>query len=267
MALPCRGNQSEQDIHMKISIITLFIIVFTASVFAQDSLRYKFSYNTLLKEKIQDYNDNDQQAILSGYFQNNPDGKKSVAKALFLSLILPGAGEYYVGETGYTKFFLGMEILGWSSIVFNRHYYSSLQKDYMAYARLHAGIDKKNKDDQYWIDVGKHDDIYSYNSTRVNQRRIEELYDENKNNYWQWDSRKNRYTYDAKRLNSVSIKDREIYMTIGILVNHLVSAVNAVRLARRHNKNLAQSSFQYKFVFDTQVPDNNYLGLVLTKSF
>ena len=118
-----------------------------------------------------------------------------------------------------------------------------------------------------WIDVGKHDNIFSYNSTRVNQRRIEELYVESKSNYWYWDSRENRYTYDAKRLKSVSIKDREIFITIGILVNHLVSAVNAVRLARKYNKNLAQSTFNYRFVFDTQKPNNNYLGLLLTKSF
>ena len=103
--------------------------------------------------------------------------------------------------------------------------------------------------------------------SRVNQRRIEELYDENDANYWQWDSQDNRFTYDFKRLKSIGIKDREIFITIGILVNHLVSAVNAVRLARRHNKNLAQSSFNYRFVVNTQEPQNKYFGLAFSQSF
>ena len=253
---------------MKISITILLIFILSPTVFAQDSLQLKLPYNNLLTEGILN-NSNSQKSVVmvSDYFQNTSPEKKSVAKALFFSLLIPGAGEYYIGETAYTKFFLGMEILGWSSILFNRHYYNSLQKDYIAYASMHAGISTKNKDDQYWIDVGKHNNIYSYNSTRVNQRRIDELYEENQSNYWQWDSKENRFTYDAKRLKSVSVKDREIFMTIGILVNHLVSAVNAVRLAKRHNKNLVQNSFNYNFVIYNQDPGNNYYGIAFSKSF
>jgi len=253
---------------MKIILVTSLIFILSLSVFAQDSLDFRLSYNILLTEKnSNDYQNQNLPTAFSQFFQNNNSEKKSVAKALFLSLLIPGAGEYYIGETGYTKFFFGMELLGWSSIVFNRHYYNTLQKDNMAYARLHADISKKSKDDQYWIDVGKHDNIYNYNSTRVNQRRIDELYKETQANYWQWDSKEKRFTYDAKRLKSVGVKDREIFMTIGILVNHLVSAVNAVRLARRHNKNLAQSTINYRFVFDSQEPDNTYLGFTFSKAF
>ena len=246
----------------------MFLIFISVAASAQDSLQIKLSYNTLfLEQQLADYENNSKPVNLSAYPQDNSFERKSVGKALFLSLLIPGAGEYYIGETGYTKFFLGMEILGWSAIIFNRHCYNSLQKDYMAYASLHAAIDKSNKDDQFWIDVGKHDNIFSYNSTRVNERRIEELYEENDANYWRWDSKDNRFTYDAKRLKSVNVKDREIFMTIGIVVNHLVSAVNAVRLARRHNKNLAQNALKYHFVFDAQQPDNKYIGLALSKSF
>lgn len=253
---------------MQSRILYIILCFFIVELSAQEIDTIKLNYNNLLTENLalKEYQPNTNAGI-TDFFQSYNSEKKSVGKALLLSLLIPGAGEYYLGETSYTKLFLGIELAGWGTIFFNRYYYDTLVKDYQSYASLHAGINSTNKDDQYWIDVGKHDNIYSYNNTRVNQRRIEELYDENDINFWRWDSKKNRYTYDAKRLKSVSIKDREIYFTIGILVNHLVSAVNAVRLARRYNKNLAQNSFNYRFVVNAFEPQNKYFGLTLSKSF
>lgn len=253
---------------MRIIYLMSVLYLFSVSLYAQEKEFTGFTYNNLLIDDLSDKYIKEKKSISFTEFQqiDSPD-KKSVGKAMLFSLLIPGAGEYYVGETFYAKLFLGIEILGWSSIFFNRYYYNSMRKDYMAFATLHAGVNKKNKDDQFWIDIGKYDDIYSYNNKRVNQRRINELYDLNGVNYWRWDSFDNRYTYDLKRLKSVSIKNREIFITVGIVVNHLVSAINAVRLARRHNKNLAQNSFNYGFVINIYEPQNQYMGFTLSKSF
>lgn len=250
-------------------IIYLFpvYLLLSVSLFAQQKHVLNLSYNDLLIKNLSHTYPDQKPETFTKFFQDNSYQKKSVGKALLFSLLIPGAGEYYVGETSYLKFFLGLEIVGWGTLFFNRYYYNSMQKDYMAFASLHAGVDKRNKDDQYWIDIGKYDDIYSYNNKRANQWRIEELYKVNKNNYWRWDSYDNRYIYDYKRLKSVSVKNREVFITVGILLNHLVSAVNAVRLARKHNKNLAQSSFNYELVINMYEPYNQYIGLILSKSF
>ena len=55
---------------------------------------------------------------LRGQTQTNV-GKKSVAKAFFLSLILPGLGEAYTGNFAYTKIFLSTETIGWGLAVAN----------------------------------------------------------------------------------------------------------------------------------------------------
>jgi hypothetical protein len=201
-------------------------------------------------------------------FQFDQPEKKSVGTALLLSLVLPGAGEYYAGNTSQGKIFFGVEVLAWGSFFLNDYHANSLEKDYMAYARQHASVSSGGKEDgQYWVSIGKFDDIYAYNSRRANERRIDELYDETKANFWQWDSRKNRFTYDEKRLKSVDIKSRDIYFYTAILVNHLVSAINAMRLARKYNKSIAVNSFKYNFVVKPSPVQNNYVGIALSQAF
>ena len=55
--------------------------------------------------------------------------KKSVAKAFFLSLLLPGTGEAYIGETVYTKIFMSIEVVGWGLFVANRLNISKREED------------------------------------------------------------------------------------------------------------------------------------------
>jgi len=42
-------------------------------------------------------------------FEEQKREKKSVGKAFFYSLLLPGLGEAYIGNTTYTKIFLSLE--------------------------------------------------------------------------------------------------------------------------------------------------------------
>ncbi len=176
-------------------------------------------------------------------------GTKSTGTALLLSLVLPGAGEYYAGETTQARFFLGVEIAAWGALLFNNSYYNSLRSDYEAYAGVHAGVVTSGKDDQFWIDIGKFDDVYAFNEKRLQDRRVERLYDPQQNR-WQWDTRDNRLTYDLKRLKASAIKDRRLIYASAILLNHLVSAVNSIRLTRQHNNRLARKAV-YRLYVDT----------------
>ena len=236
--------------------------LFVSAGFAQES-KLSLSYNKLNLVEIVETDINATNKII---LQSETPEKKSVGKAMLYSLLLPGMGEFYVGNKSSGKLFLGIEILAWSTMLINKSYYSSLKNDYKTYASQHAQVIRASKGAQYWIDIGKYNNVYAYNEQRANERRIEELYDETGTDYWSWESQKKRFTYDRKRLSAVNIKDREVYFFAGILVNHLVSAINAVRLARRHNRNLAQNSFNYHFVLNTFNPENKYLGISFSKA-
>ncbi len=188
-------------------------------------------------------------------------GVKSVGTALMLSLLLPGTGEYYAGETTQARFFWGVEIAAWGALLFNNSYYNSLRSDYQAWAGVHAGVSASGKDDQYWIDIGKFDDIYAFNEKRLQDRRPERLYDPARY-AWQWDTRDNRLTYDLKRLKASAIKDRRLIYASVILLNHLVSAVNSIRLVRAQNNRLTRRVDYRLFVDSPGNAPSVTLGLV-----
>lgn len=190
----------------------------------------------------------------------------SVGKALLFSLLIPGAGEYYAGNQFYAKIFFGIEVTGIAGMLFNNAYHQSLVDDYQSYAVLHAGVDPTGKNNQYWVNLGKFDDIYSYNERRLNQRRVNDIYAETEANKWRWDSFDNRYYYDFKRIKAAEVKSRNSYFYSAILINHLISAINAVRLARSHNRQLKTAS-PIKVTFQGYRPNDRYFGVSLFTRF
>ncbi len=253
---------------MRLQSILFTLLVSVMSVHAQNS-KINFSYDdvTLSGTNILEIDKMAIKEISTFNYQHDTPEKKSIGKALLLSLLIPGAGEFYVGNNTHGKIFLGTEILAWGTFFINDYHASSLEKDYKAYARLHAGVTGSGHNEQYWIDIAKFDDIYSYNTLREKDRRFDDIYNEDGASFWQWDNKKNRFRYAKKRFASGEIKNRDVYFFTAILVNHIVSGINAIRLARKHNRSIAQSSFNYHLVVNTIHPQNNYFGIALSQSF
>lgn len=164
---------------------------------------------------------------------------QSVGKAFLLSLLVPGTGEYMNGHKGYGRFFFGAELLLWGSVIANREYVDILRDEYRAFAVEHAGLSPSGKDPDFWNNIGKYDDLYSYNEQRRRERNINAIYPETGAYFWSWDSRSNRFVYDGRRISSNEIANRDTYFYAAIVLNHLVSGINAMRLARKHNRSLS----------------------------
>lgn len=175
-------------------------------------------------------------------------GHKSVGKAFLMSLILPGSGEFYNGNAGHGRFFLGMELLLWGGLFANKQYVNMLKDDYYAYAVQHAGVERSSKDKDFWVNIGKYDDLFTYNEQRRKERNVDALYPEDGSYFWRWDSRGNRFTYDDKRITANEIAGRDTYFYAAIMLNHLVSGINAMRLARKHNRTMtARQTWNLRF--------------------
>jgi len=190
--------------------------------------------------------------------------KKSVGKAFFYSLLLPGLGEAYVGNTNYTKIFLSLEVIGWGFLLGNYQHVSWLERDYKNFAYQHANVTKSSKDGQYWIDIGKYDNIYDYNEQKRRDRDVIAIYDENESYYWQWDSHTHRLNYDGRRIHSRELENDDVYYLGAIVLNHIVSAINALRLAKAYNRNLNDGGWMMGVKFDNY---RNSLSLSFNQSF
>jgi hypothetical protein len=164
-----------------------------------------------------------------------PVKKKSAGKAFFYSLLIPGLGEAYTGHTGYTRFFLCTEGIGWGFFLANNLQVNARTEDYENYALQHAGITRSNKDAQYWIDIGKYNTIYEYNEQKRRERDVESIYPENTDYFWRWDTYPNRLYYDGERIQTREIEQRQVYIIGALVLNHVLSAINALRLARAYN--------------------------------
>ena len=190
--------------------------------------------------------------------------RKSPSRAFLYSLLLPGTGEAYVGETIQSKVFLGIELVSWGLVVANMINVHLREGDYKNYAVEHASVMRTGKNDQYWIDIGKYDTIYEFNEQRRRERNIDAIYEENNYYFWNWDQRENRLNYDAKRIETREIERNRVYFFAAIALNHLVSAINALRLANSHNRQIEELSINLNFNYH---PYHQRFLLSFQKSF
>jgi len=201
----------------------------------------------------------------------NPDGsvgKKSVGTAFLLSLVLPGAGEWYLNKNNAARFFFGTEMLIWAGYLSNHLYTSHLENEFKVYAVQHADVLRDGKGVQYWIDIGKHDDIYSFNEQRRRERYFEAIYPETDEYEWSWDSREDRLRYDGKRLRANEIANQVVYFQAALLLNHMISGINALRLARKHNREMDQApTLGMRFQSWPVDRKNSYFGVNFSAHF
>jgi len=209
------------------------------------------------------------------FYVNTPDPlktvsavtTKSVGKAFLFSLLLPGSGQYYLGYKNSAAVFLGLEAFCWLGLWANASYGAYLTTEYQTYAVQHAGVQKQGKNRRYWSDIGKYDDIYAFNQKREQERNFADLYDENTQNYWKWDSHVNRLDYDGKRLHANAVDARDVYFQLAVVVNHLAGAIHALFMARKQNSRKKRASWNWQLKTYGFTPGRRYLGFRLSKIF
>ncbi|HEV8537466.1 MAG TPA: hypothetical protein VGR15_00970 [Bacteroidota bacterium] len=168
--------------------------------------------------------------------------KKNVSMAAIYSLLLPGMGELYVGEYGSGKYFTIAEAglwIGWGGM---QWYGSWLQNDARQFAVQHAGITTDEKDDQYYIDIGNSRSVYSYNDQVLRNGDVFKTYDPLSPYYWKWDTDASRGQYRQLRVSSDVVYNDSRFLLAAIGINHLISAINAGRLAISHNHAIDEAS-------------------------
>lgn len=162
-------------------------------------------------------------------------GKKSPALAALYSLLLPGMGELYAQDFSSGKYFLIAEGALWITYGAFTVHGNTQQDDARTYAQARAGLDPAGKDDQFYVDVGNFLTTEEYNEKQLRDREPDLLYDRAKGYGWSWDSDASRAAYKDERLASESTFNNRKFVVAAIIVNHVVSAINAARAAVAYN--------------------------------
>ena len=201
---------------------------------------------------------------------------KSNTRAALYSLILPGAGQYYVNKGFKAKMFLGVESALWFSYIGFRKFGGYKDDASKGWAVLHAGADPDNTDDRFWIAMTYYDnrdrnepDGFGFNQmAAVYDREEAPLFPETDLYYWNWDNPEVRKKYRSLRNQSKTAYERAD-ITVGMIIaNHLLSAIEAYFAAMKHNRGLEFSDNGLKIQYALgRDPANPSIAFALVGTF
>jgi hypothetical protein len=169
----------------------------------------------------------------------NPAPRKSPVKAFVMSLVVPGTGEYYLGHRTAAATFWTMEAGLWLSAVGFKTYSVWRAEDAKAYAAQTAGVDldavdKAGNNENYFRALGDYQNLDEYNhEQRVNGTTGDQF---GQTLSWQWPDDRERVRYLTIRRSAKLATNRVSYMFGVITVNHLLSALNTIRLVKAQDK-------------------------------
>ena len=184
---------------------------------------------------------------------------RSTSKAVMYSLLLPGLGQWYLGEKTSAKVFFAIDIAIWTSfIVFNVQ--ADLREDeYQEYARTFAGVTQLNHSDDYYGILTEHDSFRDYEDEIKSDGRfalypdvdvaaLDQYFLENRvSDYesWVWWSADHRRAYQDRRSASKRADRRAVYALAAAVANRVASAFFAYRSGRlsQTEENAQQTGF------------------------
>lgn len=237
----------------RISLLTFLLLVMVATALCSDDSPFVTQNNyffasqtplTLADAGSSEWGTSPQ----SGSLNTRPEGMKSPGRAILYSMLLPGLGEVYVGDsrTKATIFF-STEIGIWSTVLFSRQLGSWKKDDYRQFAIAKAGVDPGGKDDTFWDMVGFHNSRDEYNKISRVYSRDNPFYPETPEWDWQWPSDDFRREYRDIKNDSKSYYRVANFALAGAALNRVVSMFFAWRSAKGHNRSLIDEFSRINF--------------------
>ncbi|MGE5845236.1 MAG: hypothetical protein ACM34O_00835 [Ignavibacteria bacterium] len=164
---------------------------------------------------------------------NNPK-KKNTGLAIIYSLLLPGMGELYAESYSSGKYFTIAEGALWGVYIGMNAYANWQEEKYKSFATSNGGVNTAGKNKEYFANIGVYENIDAYNDAKALERNFAAMYDAQQY-YWSWSDN------DRKRYRSQWTSSEEAYNNIrfvvgGLILNRIMSAINAVRLVSAYNK-------------------------------
>ena len=220
----------------------LLLMLFCLGSLSAQTLTPRDARNDLFRDQAAGPSRSAPQALRSLGEEPVSEGQKSVPMAAISSLLLPGMGELYVGRYSSGKYFTIAEGALWLTYASFQFYGNWVQDDARDYARQHAQAPIGGQSDQYFVDIGNFNSIDAFNQEMLRERLIHKVYSPLSAYYWNWDTPSNRESYRQLRVSSDAVFNNSRFVIGAIVINHIVSAVNAARMALKHNAGLGTAS-------------------------
>lgn len=248
-------------IKVKINLLFVALLLIQNILLSQDK-----SYHILqLKEDFKNINV-EELNIISNFQEINSQQKKNTGMAILYSLLLPGMGELYAEGFNSGIYFTVADGVLWGTLL-GMNVYGNWQADrYKSYAVVHAGINPDGKDKDFFATISAYSSIDNYNNEKAFERNFKSMLDKQKF-YWNWNSNENRKTYRSMWTSSEQTFNNIRFVVGGLILNRVVSIINAVRLTSRYNKGLKENEVSLNFYLIKNQLDENELTINFQKRF
>ena len=183
--------------------------------------------------------DDDLNAPLFEPVRLKTENAKSKWKALGLSLLLPGAGQYYAESGNKMVIFGTAEAFVWSGYFGLRIYGGWKKEDYRAWAAFKAGADVNGKSEDYFEKLTYYDNLDDYNQFELlYEGSRAQPFPDSPEYYWNWDSDESRGYFRELRNQSKSAFRRSLLFLGAAVANRLLAGIDAYRAASSYNNSL-----------------------------
>lgn len=163
--------------------------------------------------------------------------QKSHIHYVWRSLAIPGWGEFSLNEPERGKFFFITESILWIGMGGSFLKSKLEQNTYEAFAREHAGIGLGNKPRQFWIDIGNYNSRSDFIDEHLRWREFDEIEKYADAEWdWNWNSDSNKRYFENKRIQSDRLLLMGKFFIGGIVLNHIISGMDALYLSRKKSK-------------------------------
>ena len=175
------------------------------------------------------------QVVFSQEINLNKDSRDPLISPVLKSLVFPGWGEYSLGYQQRGRIMALTESVIFISILGSYSNSNKFESNYKAYAAQHAGVSPIGKNRQYWIDIGNYSSIDQFNEEHLRWRDFNAVYKQDKNWNWVWNDDGNRIFFEKMRIKADTWKLRASFLIGGMVLNHIISAIDALYLFRISN--------------------------------
>ncbi len=158
------------------------------------------------------------------------DYGKSKWAAAALSILVPGAGQLYLGDKRAAGYFMAAEGAVWGTFTGLTVRGNWLKEEYRNYSAIHAGVHPEGKDDQFFEDVLMFGSQETYeNWYHLVYRDEVETYPNTEEYFWEWTSDEEWDTYaDIRSESETAYRNAKIALAAG-LINRVISVVHVMR--------------------------------------
>jgi TM2 domain-containing membrane protein YozV len=183
-------------------------------------------------------------------------GRKSLLRAALFSAIVPGAGQYYLGNRRTARCFFVAEAVTWVAYL-SFHTYGDWRKDdYINYAAVHANAQLEGKNEEYLSWVGFYSNIREFNTLGRVSDTYRPYLEDTPANHWEWQTTADQRMYRDLRNGSKEAYRRADFMIGAAIVDRIISVIDAIRSASRLGRRIdagdlsLQQEKQFRFTVD-----------------